>query len=53
MRAARIIADRHMANVEAAKSFYTDHLGVSTVDFDMGRMARCTSPRTPARVSGS
>jgi predicted enzyme related to lactoylglutathione lyase len=50
MRATRIIADLRVANVEAAKSFYTDYLGLSTEDFDMGWVARYTSPDTGANV---
>jgi catechol 2,3-dioxygenase-like lactoylglutathione lyase family enzyme len=31
MRAKRIIANLRVADVDAAKSFYTDYLGLSTV----------------------
>jgi predicted enzyme related to lactoylglutathione lyase len=46
MRATRIIADLQVADVEAAKSFYTDYLGLSTEEFNMGWVARYTSPDT-------
>jgi predicted enzyme related to lactoylglutathione lyase len=36
--------------VEAAKSFYTDYLGLSTEEFNMGWVARYTSPDTRANV---
>ena len=50
MRATRIIADLRVADVEAAKSFYTDYLGLSTEEFNMGWVARYTSPDTGAVV---
>ncbi len=50
MRATRIIADLRVADVEAAKSFYTDYLGLSTEEFNMGWVARYTSPDTLANV---
>ena len=50
MRVIRIIADLHVADVEAAKSFYTDYLGLSTEEFNMGWVARYTSPDTGANV---
>ena len=37
-------------DLEAAKSFYTDYLGLSTEEFNMGWVARYTSPRTGANV---
>jgi predicted enzyme related to lactoylglutathione lyase len=50
MRVTRIIADLRVADVEAAKSFYTDYLGLSTEAFNMGWVARYTSPDTGAVV---
>lgn len=50
MRVTRIIADLRVADVEAAKSFYTDYLGLSTEEFNMGWVARYTSPDTGANV---
>ncbi|WNG26284.1 glyoxalase [Cystobacter fuscus] len=50
MRAIRIMANLHVADVEAAKRFYTDYLGLSTEEFNMGWVARYTSPDTGANV---
>lgn len=50
MRTNRIIADLPVADVEAAKGFYTDFLGLSTEEFNMGWVARYTSPETGAVV---
>ncbi len=50
MRVNRIIADLRVADMEAAKGFYTDFLGLSTEEFDMGWVARYTSPQTGANV---
>jgi catechol 2,3-dioxygenase-like lactoylglutathione lyase family enzyme len=36
MRATRIMANLRVADVEATKSFYTDYLGLSTEEFNMG-----------------
>ena len=48
MRVLRIMADIHVSNIEEAKSFYTDFLGLSTEEFNMGG-SRDTPPLTPAR----
>ena len=50
MRVLRIIADLHVADIEATKSFYTDYLGLSTEEFNMGWVARYTSPDTGAMI---
>jgi catechol 2,3-dioxygenase-like lactoylglutathione lyase family enzyme len=50
MRAKRIIADLRVADVESANIFYTDYLGLSTEEFNMGWVARYTSPDTGANV---
>jgi catechol 2,3-dioxygenase-like lactoylglutathione lyase family enzyme len=50
MRANRIMADLRVADVESAKTFYTDYLGLSTEEFNMGWVARYTSPDTGANV---
>jgi catechol 2,3-dioxygenase-like lactoylglutathione lyase family enzyme len=39
-----------VADVEAAKSFYTDYLGLGTEGFNMGWVARYISPDTGTRV---
>jgi catechol 2,3-dioxygenase-like lactoylglutathione lyase family enzyme len=50
MRALRIMANLRVANIETAKGFYTDYLGLSTEEFDMGWVARYTSPDGEAIV---
>jgi predicted enzyme related to lactoylglutathione lyase len=50
MRPIRIMANLPVADIEAAKSFYTDFLGLSTEEFNMGWVARYTSPGTGANV---
>jgi predicted enzyme related to lactoylglutathione lyase len=44
MRATRITANLRVADVETAKRFYSDYLGLSTEDFNMGWVARYASP---------
>ncbi len=50
MRVTRIIADLRVSDLEAATGFYTDYLGLSTEEFNMGWVARYTSPETGANV---
>jgi predicted enzyme related to lactoylglutathione lyase len=50
MRVIRIMANLRVADVKAAKGFYTDYLGLSTEEFSMGWVARYTSPDTRTRV---
>ena len=50
MRANRIMANLRVADVDAAKSFYADFLGLSTEEFNMGWVARYTSPETGANI---
>jgi predicted enzyme related to lactoylglutathione lyase len=50
MRAKRVIANLPVADIEAAKSFYADFLGLSTEEFNLGWVARYTSPDTGANV---
>jgi predicted enzyme related to lactoylglutathione lyase len=50
MQAKRIMANLRVADIEATKSFYTDYLGLSTEEFNMGWVARYTSPDTMANV---
>ena len=50
MRTLRIMANLRVPDVEAAKSFYTDYLGLSTEEFNLGWVARYTSPSTGAKV---
>ena len=46
----RIIADLHVTDIEAAKGFYTNYLGLSDEEFNMGWVARYTSPHTGAHL---
>jgi catechol 2,3-dioxygenase-like lactoylglutathione lyase family enzyme len=50
MRAMRITPNLPVADVDAAKSFYTGFLGLSTEEFNMGWVARYTSPDSGAHV---
>jgi len=50
MHALRIIANLRVTDVDAAKSFYTDYLGLSTEEFNLGWVARYTSPDTGANL---
>ncbi|MCJ0904491.1 VOC family protein [Rhodococcus sp. ARC_M6] len=50
MRATRITANLRVDDVEAAKGFYTDYLGLSTEEFNLGWVARYTSPANGEHV---
>jgi predicted enzyme related to lactoylglutathione lyase len=50
MRAAHVMANLRVADVETAKAFYTDYLGLSTEEFNMGWVARYASRDTGANV---
>ncbi len=50
MRSTRIIANLHVADIDAAKSFYSDYLGLSSEEFNLGWVARYTSPGTDASI---
>jgi catechol 2,3-dioxygenase-like lactoylglutathione lyase family enzyme len=50
MRVTRITANLRVPDVDGAKSFYTDYLGLSTEEFNMGWVARLTSPDSGANV---
>lgn len=50
MRVLRIMPNLPVADVEAAKSFYTDYLGLSTEEFNLGWVARYTSPDSRTRI---
>jgi predicted enzyme related to lactoylglutathione lyase len=50
MRAKRIMANLAVADVDSAKNFYTDYLGLSSEEFNMGWVARYTSPDGSANV---
>ena len=50
MSAKHIMANLQVADVDAARSFYTDYLGLSTEEFNMGWVARYASPDGGANV---
>ena len=50
MRTNGIITNLHVSDIDAAKGFYTDFLGMSREDFTMGWVARYVDPDTGARV---
>ena len=50
MRVMGVIADLHVADIDAARTFYADYLGLSTEEFNLGWVARFTSPETGAHL---
>jgi catechol 2,3-dioxygenase-like lactoylglutathione lyase family enzyme len=50
MRTLRIIANLRVPDIEATKGFYTDFLGLQNEEFNLGWVARYTSPDTGAHV---
>lgn len=44
MRTTRITTNLRVADLDAAKTFYTDYLGLSVEEFNLGWVARYTSP---------
>jgi predicted enzyme related to lactoylglutathione lyase len=50
MQAKRITANLPVADIETAKTFYTDFLGLTTEEFNLGWVARYTSPDSGANV---
>jgi catechol 2,3-dioxygenase-like lactoylglutathione lyase family enzyme len=50
VRAKRVIANLPVADIEASKAFYADFLGLSTEEFNLGWVARYTSPDSGANV---
>jgi catechol 2,3-dioxygenase-like lactoylglutathione lyase family enzyme len=50
MHTKRIMANLHVPDVDAAKDFYTGFLGLSSEEFNMGWVARYTSPETGAQL---
>jgi predicted enzyme related to lactoylglutathione lyase len=50
MRVTGVIADIAVADIASARSFYADYLGLSVEEFNMGWVARYTSPDTGANV---
>ncbi|MBD8077768.1 VOC family protein [Cellulosimicrobium arenosum] len=50
MRVISVIADIPVADIDAAKDFYAEYLGLSDEEFDLGWVARFTSPESGANV---
>ena len=50
MRVTRITANLPVADIEAAKDFYAGYLGLTDEEFNLGWVARFTSPSTGANV---
>ena len=50
MRARRVLTNLRVPDVESAKGFYTDFLGLDTEEFNLGWVARYTAPGTGANV---
>ena len=50
MHAKRILPNLQVVDVETAKRFYTEYLGLTTEDFNLGWVARYTSPDSGANV---
>jgi catechol 2,3-dioxygenase-like lactoylglutathione lyase family enzyme len=50
VRVFRVMADLRVGDIEEAKGFYTDYLGLSGEEFNLGWVARYTSPETGANV---
>ena len=46
MRVTQIIADLHVPDLDSAKDFYTDYLGLLLEEFTLGWVARYTSPES-------
>ena len=46
----RIMSNLPVADIEAAKTFYTHYFGLTNEDFNMGWVARYTSPDLATRV---
>lgn len=50
MRANGIMANLRVADIAAAKTFYTDFLGLRDEAFNLGWVARYVAPETGARI---
>ncbi|MCE1180486.1 MAG: VOC family protein [Micrococcales bacterium] len=50
MRVVNIIADLEVDDIQSARGFYADYLGLSTQEFNLGWVARFTSPETGAHL---
>lgn len=50
MRVTEIIADLHVNDLDAAKGFYTEYLGLTAEEFNLGWVARYTSPQSGINI---
>lgn len=50
MRVVEVIADLAVSDIESARAFYADYLGLSTEEMNLGWVARYTSPETGAHL---
>ncbi len=50
MKVVGVIADVQVGDIVSAKGFYADYLGLSTEEFNLGWVARFTSPETGAHL---
>jgi predicted enzyme related to lactoylglutathione lyase len=50
MQATKIFANLRVGDIEVAKGFYTDYLGLANEEFNMGWVARYSSPDAGARL---
>jgi predicted enzyme related to lactoylglutathione lyase len=50
VRVVEIIADLHVADIASAREFYASYLGLTTEEFNLGWVARFTSPDTGANL---
>lgn len=50
IRVSQIIADLHVPDLPAARSFYSDYLGLADEEFNLGWVARHTSPESRATL---
>lgn len=50
MRVIEIIADLHVTDLKAAKGFYNDYLGLPVEEFNLGWVARYTSPQSGINI---
>jgi predicted enzyme related to lactoylglutathione lyase len=50
MLATKIFANLRVVDIEAAKGFYTDYLGLADEQFNMGWVARYSSPNAEASL---
>ena len=50
MRITRVTADLRVPDIDSARTFYTGFLGLATEEFNLGWVARFTSPETGAHL---